>query len=56
MADIPTPDEAREWLKESGVTPDLTVTWTVTDAPGSAERHVKLLKMLFGSADGPQAA
>jgi hypothetical protein len=52
----PTPDEAREWLKESGVTPDLSVTWRVTDAPGSAERHLKLLNLLFGSADGPRAA
>lgn len=52
----PTPDEARDWLKESGVTPDLTVTWSACEAPGSAERHLRLLKMLFEPQDGPHAA
>ncbi len=56
MADIPTPDEARDWLKVSGLTPDLSVTWTVSDAPGSAERHLDLLKMLFGPTEPPRAA
>ncbi len=56
MTDIPTPDEAREWLKKSGAPPDLSVTWRVTDAPGSAERHLKLLKMLFEPEGGPHAA
>lgn len=46
-ADIPSPDEARDWLKMSGAQPDLSVTWRVGDAPGSAGRHLKLLAMLF---------
>lgn len=54
--DIPGPDEARDWLKESGRTPDLSVTWTVTDAAGSAERHLNLMNMLFGSAVPREAA
>jgi len=45
--DAPTPEEALAWLKESGQAPDLTVTWRVTNEPGSAGRHLKLLKMLF---------
>lgn len=56
MSERPTPEEAREWLKESGKTPDLTVTWRESDAPGSAERHVKLLKMLFDSEGDHHAA
>jgi hypothetical protein len=56
MTGIPTPDEAREWLKEHESELDLTVIWTETDAPGSAERHLKLLKMLFGPAEPPRAA
>jgi hypothetical protein len=50
----PTPEEARDWLKESGETPDLSVTWRVSDAPGSAERHLALLKMLFEPAEPAQ--
>lgn len=53
---IPSPDEARDWLKQSGVAPDLSVTWKVTDATGSAERHLKLMNMLFGSAAPRDAA
>lgn len=53
---IPTPSEARDWLKESGRAPDLSVTWTATDAAGSAERHLKLMNMLFGSAAPRDAA
>lgn len=49
-AAIPTSDEARAWLKESGEMPDLSATWNTSDAPGSAERHLKLLKMLFEPA------
>jgi hypothetical protein len=52
----PTPDEAREWLKESGKMPDLSVTWQGTDEPGSAERHLRLLNMLFGPTDQSSAA
>lgn len=47
MADIPTGDEAIAWLKESGKTPDLSVFWRSSDGPGAAERHLKLLNMLF---------
>lgn len=36
--------------------PDLSVTWKVTEAPGSAERHLKLLNLLFGPAEPPKAA
>lgn len=53
---IPSPDEARDWLKQSGRVPDLSVTWKVTDAAGSAERHLSLMNMLFGSAAPRDAA
>lgn len=56
MTERPTSEEAIAWLKESGQMPDLTVTWRVSDAPGSAERHVRLLKMLFEPQDGHHAA
>lgn len=52
----PAPEEARDWLKESGIVPDLSVTWVVTDKPGSAERHLKLLNVLFGPTEPPRAA
>jgi hypothetical protein len=55
MAERMTGDEAIAWLKESGRTPDLSVFWTASDAPGAAERHLKLLSMLFepsGATDG----
>lgn len=56
MSERPTPEEARDWLKESGTMPDLTVTWRESDAPGSMERHLKLLKMLFDPEDDHHAA
>jgi hypothetical protein len=56
MDGIPTPDEARAWLKEHGAAPDLTMTWTVTDRPGTADRHLRLLNMLFSPRPGDQAA
>lgn len=55
-ADVPSADEALAWLKQSGVTPDLSVTWKVTQEPGSAQRHLALLNMLFGPAEPPRAA
>lgn len=55
MTERPTGDEAIAWLKESGQRPDLTVFWRASDAPGAAERHLRLLDMLFqptGATDG----
>lgn len=49
---IPSPDEARDWLKEWGEMPDITLEIHPTMAPGSAERHLKMLKMLFEPSRG----
>lgn len=56
MDGIPTPDEARDWLKEHGQAPDLTMTWHVTEQAGTADRHLRLLHMLFSPRPGDQAA
>lgn len=56
MQEIPTPDEARDWLKAYGSAPDLTMTWNVTEQPGTADRHLRLLNMLFSPRAGDQAA
>lgn len=45
-------EAAIAWLRESGHRPDLSVFWRSSDAPGSAERHMRLLDMLFQPADG----
>lgn len=51
MAERMTGDEAIAWLKESGKTPDLSVFWRTSDAPGAAERHLRMLNMLFQPTD-----
>lgn len=44
-------EAAIAWLKKSGQRPDLSVFWRNSSAPGSAERHLKLLNMLFQPTD-----
>jgi hypothetical protein len=46
MTDIPTPDEARDWLKQSGRTPDLTMTWEVAESDDPAVMDA-ILDILF---------
>lgn len=47
-------EESGDQVDQSGGTPDLSVTWRVSDAPGSAGRHLKLLEMLFGPTDATE--
>jgi hypothetical protein len=49
-------DHARDGSAFEMYAPDLTVTWRESDAPGSMERHLKLLEMLFGPIGGTDEA
>lgn len=42
----PTPDEARDWLKESGKMPDLSLTWEVAESDDPATMNA-ILDILF---------
>ena len=37
-----------EWREEWGEMPDITLEIRPTTVPGSAERHLRMLEMLFG--------
>lgn len=51
---IPSSDEARDWLKESGATPDLSIDWR-TSAPDEGAYRT-LLDILFAPRGEDYAA
>lgn len=52
---IPSPDEARDWLKASGKTPDLSVRWSVAPVEDPAVMNA-ILDILFRPRAKPDAA
>lgn len=52
---VPTPDEARDWLKESGKVPDLSVTWDVAPVEDPAVMDA-ICDILFRPHHRPNAA
>lgn len=51
----PTPDEALAWLKESGQTPDLSVTWDILPTEDAVVMNA-ILDILFRPRRRPNAA
>lgn len=51
---IPSPDEARGWLKQSGLTPDLSIDWRASAPDEGAYRT--LLDILFAPRGEDYAA
>lgn len=55
MPDIPTPDEARDWLKAHGSAPDISMRWDV--APEGDDSIVDAIcDILFRPRSKPNAA
>lgn len=52
---IPSPDEARDWLKASGKTPDLSMSWSVAPVEDPAVMAA-ILDILFRPRAKPDAA
>lgn len=52
---VPTPDEARDWLKRSGEMPDLSVTWETAPVEEPAVMNA-ILDILFRPRATPDAA
>lgn len=55
MSDIPTPDQALAWLKDSGQEPDMTVTWEVAERDDPVVMN-RILDILFSPPAGGSAA